>query len=129
MKKIIVIGDRLLIKPDESEEKTPVGLILPQTVRDKDEVMRGTIVGTGPGLPLADPASLSDEPWAMREGQRKFMPMEAHLGDYALFLKKAAVEIHYENERYFIVPQAAILLLIRDEETPPPLDESDIDLP
>jgi hypothetical protein len=46
--------------------------------------------------------------------------MEVRAGDYALFLRKAAVEIHYESEKYFIVPQSAILLLIRDEEEIPP---------
>jgi hypothetical protein len=45
--------------------------------------------------------------------------MEVRSGDYALFLRKAAVEIQYEGEKYFIVPQSAILVLIRDQEEPP----------
>ncbi len=117
LKELIVIGDRVLMRPDDAEEKTSVGLILPQTVRDKDEVMRGNIVKTGPGVPLADPNSISDEPWAASGQQNtRFLPMEARVGDHALFLRKAAVEIKYENEKYFIVPQAAILLLIRENE-------------
>ena len=35
-------------------------------------------------------------------------------GDYALFFRKASVEITFENERYLVVPQAAILALVRD---------------
>ena len=125
MKELIVIGDRVLLKPDEAEEKTSVGLILPQTVRDKDEVMRGNIVKTGPGVPLADPNSVSDEPWANSgTAPARFLPMEARIGDHALFLRKAAVEIKYADQKYFIVPQAAILLLIRDE-SPLPLDDTD----
>jgi hypothetical protein len=39
--------------------------------------------------------------------------MQARVGDYALFFRKAAVEITYENEKYLVVPQAAILVLVR----------------
>ena len=38
------------------------------------------------------------------------------VGDYALFFRKAAVEITFENERYLVVPQSAILALVREEE-------------
>jgi co-chaperonin GroES (HSP10) len=120
MKELIVIGDRVLLKPDETEEKTSVGLYLPQTVRDRDEVLRGHIIKTGPGIPLADPSSLGEEPWSAANNQSlRYLPMEVRSGDYALFLRKAAVEIQYEGEKYFIVPQSAILVSIRDREEPP----------
>lgn len=130
MKELLVIGDRVLIQPDETEEKTNVGLYLPQTVRDRDEVMRGHIIKIGPGIPLADPSSLGDEPWSASGAPApRYLPMEARIGDYALFLRKAAVEIQYEGKKYFIVPQSAILLLIRDEEEiPPGADASSHDL-
>jgi co-chaperonin GroES (HSP10) len=41
--------------------------------------------------------------------------MQARTGDYALFFRKAAVEITFEGERYLVVPQGAILALVRDE--------------
>jgi co-chaperonin GroES (HSP10) len=41
--------------------------------------------------------------------------MQARKGDYALFFRKAAVEITFEGDRYLVVPQAAILALVRDE--------------
>jgi co-chaperonin GroES (HSP10) len=120
MKELIVIGDRVLVKPEETEEKTSVGLYLPQTVRDRDDVIRGHIIKTGPGIPLADPSSLGEEPWSAASSQSpRYLPMEAREGDYALFLRKAAVEIHYKGEKYFIVPQSALLVLIRDVEEPP----------
>jgi co-chaperonin GroES (HSP10) len=40
--------------------------------------------------------------------------MQAQVGDYALFFRKAAVEITFENEQYLVVPQAAILALVRE---------------
>ena len=42
--------------------------------------------------------------------------MQAKIGDYALFFRKAAVEITFDNDRYLVVPQAAILALVRDED-------------
>ncbi len=129
MKEIIILGDRVLLRPEEAEEKTSVGLYLPQTVKDREEVMRGYIVKTGPGIPLASPSSLGDEPWnSSAESEPKYFPMDVYVDDYALFLRKAAVEIKYENEKYFVVPQSAILLLVRnkkpniDEVDTPPLD-------
>jgi len=119
-KRIVVIGDRVLIKPDRDEERTKVGLYLPQTVKDKEDVVGGTIVQTGPGIPLADPADLSEEPWKRQHKEMKFLPVQARPGDYALFLQKAGVEITYQSEQYIIVPQSAILVLIRDED----LDEN-----
>jgi len=115
-KRIIVIGDRVLIKPDLDEERTRVGLYLPQTVKDKEEVVGGTVVQTGPGIPLADPAGLSDEPWKRQDKEMKFLPVQARPGDYALFLQKAGVEIKYQEEKYIIVPQSAILILIREKD-------------
>jgi co-chaperonin GroES (HSP10) len=125
MKKIIVLGDRVLIKPDNTEEKTQVGLYLPQTVKEREEVQRGYIVKTGPGIPLADSYSIGDEPWHRgNETTPRYIPMEARVNDYALFLRKAAVEIKYENEVYFVIPQSAILLLIRENRLPE-IDEED----
>jgi chaperonin GroES len=130
LKELIVIGDRVLIKPDTSEEKTKVGLYLPQTVKEKEEVIGGTIVKTGPGIPLADPSTMGEEPWQTSPNKTtQYLPMEAKPGDYALFLRKASVEIKYKHDSYLIVPQGAILVLVRDEqdlrrnEPSPDLDE------
>ena len=47
--------------------------------------------------------------------ETRFVPMQAKIGDYALFFRKAAVEITFEEKRYLVVPQAAILVLVRDD--------------
>ncbi len=121
-KELIVVGDRVLLKVDDTERRTEVGLYLPETVRDKEEVLGGTIVKTGLGIPLVDPSSIMDI-WSTsnREVHIRYIPMEAKPGDYALFLRKASVELEYEGEKFLIVPQSAILLLIR--ETIPPAEE------
>ena len=45
------------------------------------------------------------------------MPMQARIGDYAISLRKASVEIKYDGKTYLVVPQGAILVILRDEET------------
>ena len=67
------------------------------------------------GVVNASPDSFSDEPWQVGERATRFVPMQARTDDYALFFRKAAVEITFEGERYLVVPQAAILALVRDE--------------
>jgi chaperonin GroES len=118
-RKLIVVGDRVLIKQDRPEERTEVGLYLPETVVAKEKVQGGLIVATGPGIPLPDPDMADDEPWRDNPHPPRHLPMQAMVGDYALFLKKHAVEIRYEGQEYLLVPQAAILVLIRDEPQSP----------
>jgi co-chaperonin GroES (HSP10) len=113
---LIVVGDRVLIRPDEGADKTAVGLYLPQTVLDKDAVQSGTVVGTGPGLPLPDPSNLDDEPWKNAPREHHHLPMQAREGDVAVFLRKAAIEIKVDDKTYLVVPQSAILVLLRDED-------------
>jgi chaperonin GroES len=116
-KELIVVGDRVLVRIEEGEERTNVGLYLPPTAVDNQAVQGGTIVATGPGLPMPSPDSTVDEPWRTSASSRdvRFVPMQARTGDYALFFRKAAVEITFEGERFLVVPQAAILALVRDE--------------
>src|SRR5688572_26587041 len=116
-KELIVVGDRVLLKVEEGEERTNVGLYLPPTAVDNQAVQSGRIVATGPGLPLPAPDSGTDEPWRISQSREtRFVPMQAQVGDYALFFRKAAVEITFEGERYLVVPQAAILALVRNED-------------
>jgi len=129
LKKLIVIGDRVLVRADEREERTKVGLYLPQTVKDREEVIGGYIVKTGPGIPLADPLSLGEEPWKSPQSALRYVPMEARPGDYALFLRKAAIEIKFEGQKYLILPQSAILVLIREHDESLDEESPDLDIP
>jgi co-chaperonin GroES (HSP10) len=114
-KHLIVVGDRVLVRLEDGEERTKVGLYLPPTAMDAQQVQGGTIVATGPGMPMPSPDENSEEPWR-NTGRRetRFVPMQAKTGDLALFFRKAAVEITFENERYLVVPQQAILALVRE---------------
>jgi chaperonin GroES len=72
------------------------------------------------GTPVSAPTELGDEPWKMGMGEARYMPVQARTGDYAIFFRRAAVEITFEGTRYLVVPQAAILVLIRE-----PINEDD----
>jgi len=96
-KRLIVVGDRVLIAPEEGEERTNVGLYLPPTAVESRQVQGGRVVATGPGTPMTEPASMDDEPWKIRGPDVKYLP-----------------EITFEGTKYLVVPQAAILVLVRE---------------
>jgi co-chaperonin GroES (HSP10) len=115
-KRLIVVGDRVLVTPEEGEERTAVGLYLPSTAIDRQAVQSGRIVATGPGTAVPDVTGNEEEPWKVSGDPTKYVPMQAQVGDFALFFRKAAVEITFENQRYLVVPQAAILVLVRGDD-------------
>lgn len=121
-KHLLVVGDRVLVKPESGEAKTKVGLYLPPGVMEKEDVRGGAIVAVGPGTPLPPPAD-EQEPW--KDGYRapRFLPMQVQLGDYALFFRKAAIEITFEEEQFLVVPYGAILVLVRGARVPNELPE------
>ena len=114
LKKLIVIGDRVLIRPSRPDEQTASGLYLPPGVQEKEKVQQGQIIKTGPGYAI--PIPVDDEPWKSEDENVKYGPLQAREGDLAIFLVSGATEVMYEGEKYFIVPQGAILLLEREEE-------------
>lgn len=115
LKKLIVVGDRVLIQPVKQSEKTESGLYLPPGVQEKEKIQSGYVIKVGPGYPLPLPAD-EDEAWKGKDEQVKYLPLQAEEGDLAIFLQRGAVEVIYEKEKYFIVPQASILMLEREEE-------------
>jgi len=113
---LLVVGDRVLIRLEDGEERSKVGLYLPATAVDNQAVQGGTVIATGPGQPLPSVEEHLDEPWRISGSKEtRYVPMQARVGDYALFYRKAAVEITFDDERFLVVPQAAILTLARDE--------------
>ena len=115
LKKLIVVGDRVLIKPSSPAHKTATGLYLPPSVQEQEKIQTGYIIKVGPGYPLPLPAD-EDDVWKGKEGQVKYLPLQAQEGDLAIFLQKGAIEVQYEGEKYYIVPQASILMLEREED-------------
>lgn len=125
MKRLIVVGDRVLVQPREGEDRTKVGLYLPPSAVDNQAVQGGIVMAVGSGTPIQPPTELGDEPWKMGLGRTLSTPSQAEVGDYALFFKKAAVEITFEGQKYLVVPTAAILALVRHEGEERRLGEED----
>jgi chaperonin GroES len=113
-KKLVVIGDRVLISPSRPHERTQSGLYLPPGVQEREKVQQGYVIKTGPGYAI--PMAVDDEPWKHQDEQVKYIPLQAREGDIAIFLVSGATEVLYEGDKYFIVPQSAILMLEREEE-------------
>src|SRR5690349_17897534 len=101
LKKLVVIGDRVLIRPSKPDERTESGLYLPPGVQEKEKVQQGYIIKTGPGYAIPMPPE--DEPWKGQDEQVKYVPLQAREGDLAIFLVGGATEVIYEGEKYFIV--------------------------
>jgi chaperonin GroES len=114
-REVIVVGDKVLIKPEEESAKTPSGLYLPQGVREKEAVGGGYVVNVGPGYPTVGPPTDS-EPWSKgsAHSEMQYVPLQARKGDFAVFLRNAAVDVQIDEKEYVIISHANILLLIRD---------------
>ena len=114
LKNLIVVGDRVLIRPIKPDDKTQSGLFLPPGVKEKEKVQTGYVIKIGPGYPIPLPAD-DDELWKDKKEEIKYIPLQAREGDLAIFLQNGAIEVNYREEKLYIVPQSSILLLERDE--------------
>ncbi|MBU1999071.1 MAG: co-chaperone GroES family protein [Candidatus Omnitrophota bacterium] len=114
-KELIIVGDRVLIKPDDGHDKTDSGLYLPQGVKEKERVQAGTIIKIGPGYPVPDPAVLDIEPWQAAKVDGKYFPLQCKEGDYCIFLRSAAIEVEFEGKKFLVVPHSAILVICRNK--------------
>jgi chaperonin GroES len=93
--KIKPLGDRVVIKPAEAEEKTKGGIILPDTAKEKPVV--GEIVAVGPGK-VAD------------DGKK--IVMEVKVGDKVLYGKYSGTEVTIEGDEYLIMREADIFAIV-----------------
>ncbi|MEE9403770.1 MAG: co-chaperone GroES [Algisphaera sp.] len=89
---ITPLDDRVLVKPQEAEEKTASGIYLPEGAQEKPQT--GTIVATGPG-------SLTDD------GDRA--PLTVKKGDLVLYGKYAGTEIDVDGNTHMIMRESELL--------------------
>lgn len=92
------LGDRVLVKPeDTSDEKSPSGIIIPDTAR-KEKPERGVVVAIGPGR---------------RTDRGEIVPMNVQVGDTIVFSKYGYDEVKIEEEDYYILAESNILAVIK----------------
>lgn len=89
------LGDRVLVERTEQEEKTPSGIIIPDSAKEKP--MEGKIVATGPGG---------------RDESGKIHPLELKKGDRILFAKWGGTEIKLDGKEYLIMKESDILAIV-----------------
>ncbi len=114
LKRFILVGDRVLVKPKTPDNKTKAGLYLPPTVQEKEKVQSGYVVKVGPGYPIPALADI-EESWKPRQDDVRYVPLQAREGDLAIYLQNSGYEIEFRNEKYVILSHSSILMLIRDE--------------
>ena len=114
LKKLIVIGDRVMIKPKAPQAKTKSGLLLPPGVEQHEKVQIGYVVKVGPGYPIPSVNDI-DEPWKNSSDELKYVPLQPKEGDEAIYMQGSAIEVEFNKEKYVVVSHSAILLLFRDE--------------
>jgi chaperonin GroES len=94
---ITPLGDRILVRPLEAEEKTKGGIILPDTAKEKPQ--EGRVVAVGKGKVLDD---------------GKVQPLEVKPGDKILYGKYSGTEIKLEDEEHLIIKEEDVLAIITD---------------
>lgn len=92
------LADRVVVKPVEDQDKTPGGIILPDTAKEKP--MKGEIIAVGPG-------SLNDK------GER--VKMEVKKGDIVIYGKYSGTEFKLDNQEYLILRESDILAVIENK--------------
>ena len=88
------LGDRVVIRVLEQEEKTASGIFLPDTAKEKPS--QGEVVAVGPGK-------------VQDNGQR--VALDVNVGDKIIFSKYAGTEVKYEGKEYLIVSERDILAI------------------
>ncbi|MCR4431314.1 MAG: co-chaperone GroES [Tepidanaerobacteraceae bacterium] len=89
------LGDRIVIKVLEKEEKTKGGIVLPDTAKEKPQ--KGEVLAVGSGEII--------------DGQK--VPLEVKVGDKIIFSKYAGTEVKIDDEEYLILRQSDVLAILQ----------------
>lgn len=93
--KLKPLADRLVVEPQEQEEMTASGIVLPETAKEKPQ--KGKVVAVGPGR-------------YAEEDER--IPMDVKEGDIVLFAKYAGTEVKIEDKKYLILKESDVLAVV-----------------
>jgi len=93
--KIQPLGDRVLVRVLEAEEKTKGGIVLPDTAKEKPQQAEVVAVGKG------------------RVQDGKTVPLEVKVGDRILFGKYSGTELAVEGEEYLMLKEEDIVAIVK----------------
>lgn len=86
------LHDRVLIKKEESEEKSAGGILIPETAKEKP--IEGVVVAVGPGN---------------RDDKGALIPLQVQVGDKVVFGKWSGTEVKVDSQEYVVMKEADIL--------------------
>ena len=87
------LGDRVIVKPlSEEDSKTPSGIYIPDTAKEKPQ--EGEVVAVGPGA---------------KNENGKVAPMDVKIGDIVLFGKWSGTEVKIDGKEYSIMKESDIM--------------------
>jgi chaperonin GroES len=89
------LGDRLIVEPNEAEEVTASGIVLPETAKEKPQ--QGKVLAAGPGR---------------RDDEGKRIKMDVEEGDTVLYAKYAGTEVKLEDKKYLILKETDVLAIV-----------------
>ena len=89
------LADRLVVEPNESEEVTASGIVLPETAKEKPQ--KGTVLAVGPGR---------------RDENGKRIAMDVKEGDTVLYAKYGGTEVKIEDKKYLIMKENDVLAIV-----------------
>ncbi len=92
----IPLGDRLLVKPKPSEEKTKSGIVLPDSAKEKPQ--EGEVIAVGKGA---------------KDDKGKEIPMEVKVGDVVLHSKYSGTEVKIEGKEHLIIKESDVLAIVK----------------
>ncbi|MCO5186156.1 MAG: co-chaperone GroES [Anaerolineae bacterium] len=90
------LGDRVIVEPQEKEEMTASGIVLPETAKEKPQ--QGTILAVGPGR---------------RDEDGDYIEMDVAVGDVVLYAKYAGTEVKIDGTKYLILKESDILAIVQ----------------
>ena len=90
------LGDRIVVEPAEREERTPSGIILPETAKEKPQ--EGLVLAVGPGR---------------RDDDGNRVVMDVKKGDRVLYAKYAGTEVKVDDKKLLILKESDVLALVK----------------
>lgn len=114
LEKIIMVGDKVLVKPKNPNLQTNSGLYLPPAAVEKESIQAGYVIKVGPGFPIPM-INDEDESWKERRDTVKYVPLQAKVGDLAVYLSKSGFDVEFKGEKYMILSHSAIVMIVREE--------------
>ena len=92
------LGARVVVEPNEQEEVTAGGIVLPETAKEKPQ--KGTVLAVGPGD---------------RDDNGKRIPMDVTVGDTVLFAKYSGTEIKMDGKKLLILRESDLLAIVESK--------------